>query len=202
MYHLLCVFFSLHVCMVFESLWYGWLYNCWTGTFWDFCFQSPGLSATLSLRRLVWVYVLCLLWNTADMYFAFTNSCYSLRLFFFFLSLQEQKIREGLYMMGLKDEIFHLSWFITYALQAGFVLEIWLVNFCLPFFPWLWSNHKLELGSIFCCQQYWLQLEKADALLLSIYCGSWYSFSFLTRLCSAVCIVLWDYYSLYDGKSL
>lgn len=48
----------------------------------------------------------------------------SLRLFFIFLSLQEQKIREGLYMMGLKDEIFHLSWFITYALQAGFLLEI------------------------------------------------------------------------------
>lgn len=40
--------------------------------------------------------------------------------FFFILSLQEQKIREGLYMMSLKDEIFHLSWFITYALQAGF----------------------------------------------------------------------------------
>ncbi|CAK9155598.1 unnamed protein product [Ilex paraguariensis] len=32
-------------------------------------------------------------------------------------ALQEQKIKEGLYMMGLKDEMFHLSWFITYALQ-------------------------------------------------------------------------------------
>ncbi|WCJ33447.1 ATP-binding cassette sub-family A member 2 [Euphorbia peplus] len=32
---------------------------------------------------------------------------------------KEQKIREGLYMMGLKDGIFHLSWFITYALQFG-----------------------------------------------------------------------------------
>ncbi|WJZ94126.1 hypothetical protein VitviT2T_013011 [Vitis vinifera] len=30
---------------------------------------------------------------------------------------KEQKIKESLYMMGLKDEIFHLSWFITYALQ-------------------------------------------------------------------------------------
>ncbi|CAK9183966.1 unnamed protein product [Ilex paraguariensis] len=30
---------------------------------------------------------------------------------------KEQKIKEGLYMMGLKDEMFHLSWFITYALQ-------------------------------------------------------------------------------------
>ncbi|CAK7342614.1 unnamed protein product [Dovyalis caffra] len=31
---------------------------------------------------------------------------------------KEQKIREGLYMMGLKDGIFHLSWFIAYALQV------------------------------------------------------------------------------------
>lgn len=40
-------YFSL--CMVW------WSYNCWAGTFWDFCIQSPGLSATLSLRRLLWV---------------------------------------------------------------------------------------------------------------------------------------------------
>ncbi|XP_071741723.1 ABC transporter A family member 1 [Rutidosis leptorrhynchoides] len=32
---------------------------------------------------------------------------------------KEQKIKEGLYMMGLKDQIFHLSWFITYAIQFG-----------------------------------------------------------------------------------
>ncbi|KAH9621199.1 hypothetical protein KSS87_008655 [Heliosperma pusillum] len=30
---------------------------------------------------------------------------------------KEQKIKEGLYMMGLKSEIFHISWFITYAVQ-------------------------------------------------------------------------------------
>ncbi|PIA53512.1 hypothetical protein AQUCO_00900239v1, partial [Aquilegia coerulea] len=30
---------------------------------------------------------------------------------------KEKKIREGLYMMGLKDEIFYLSWFITYLIQ-------------------------------------------------------------------------------------
>jgi len=46
-----------------------------------------------------------------------------LSLTLFFLTLQEQKIREGLYMMGLNDEIFHLSWFITYALQASFCLK-------------------------------------------------------------------------------
>jgi hypothetical protein len=40
---------------------------------------------------------------------------------------QEQKIREGLYMMGLKDGIFHLSWFITYALQVNrFSLFLWI----------------------------------------------------------------------------
>lgn len=37
---------------------------------------------------------------------------------------KEQKIKEGLYMMGLKDEIFHLSWFLTYALQFAFTSGI------------------------------------------------------------------------------
>ncbi|CAL2271211.1 unnamed protein product [Prunus armeniaca] len=32
---------------------------------------------------------------------------------------KEQKIREGLYMMGLEDGIFHLSWFIAYDLQKS-----------------------------------------------------------------------------------
>ncbi|BFG30687.1 hypothetical protein CerSpe_169610 [Prunus speciosa] len=30
---------------------------------------------------------------------------------------KEQKIREGLYMMGLEDGMLHLSWFIAYNLQ-------------------------------------------------------------------------------------
>ncbi|KAK9664352.1 hypothetical protein RND81_14G035600 [Saponaria officinalis] len=30
---------------------------------------------------------------------------------------KEHKIKEGLYMMGLKSEVFHFSWFITYAVQ-------------------------------------------------------------------------------------
>ena len=37
---------------------------------------------------------------------------------YWFTITQEQKIKEGLYMMGLKDGIFYLSWFITYALQV------------------------------------------------------------------------------------
>lgn len=41
---------------------------------------------------------------------------------------KEQKIREGLYMMGLKDEIFHLSWFIAYALQ--FAISSGIITAC------------------------------------------------------------------------
>ncbi|XP_060186206.1 ABC transporter A family member 1 isoform X3 [Lycium barbarum] len=41
---------------------------------------------------------------------------------------KELKIKEGLYMMGLKDEIFHLSWFITYAIQ--FALSSVLLTVC------------------------------------------------------------------------
>ncbi|CAI9301359.1 unnamed protein product [Lactuca saligna] len=41
---------------------------------------------------------------------------------------KEQKIKEGLYMMGLKDEIFHLSWFITYALQ--FAISSGIITVC------------------------------------------------------------------------
>ncbi|KAK0597531.1 hypothetical protein LWI29_026223 [Acer saccharum] len=41
---------------------------------------------------------------------------------------KEQKIREGLYMMGLKDGIFHLSWFIAYALQ--FAVSSVIITVC------------------------------------------------------------------------
>lgn len=41
---------------------------------------------------------------------------------------KEQKIKEGLYMMGLKDSIFHLSWFITYALQ--FAISAGVITAC------------------------------------------------------------------------
>ncbi|KAL9409139.1 hypothetical protein AB3S75_047510 [Citrus x aurantiifolia] len=41
---------------------------------------------------------------------------------------KEQKIREGLYMMGLKDGIFHLSWFITYAAQ--FAVSSGIITAC------------------------------------------------------------------------
>ncbi|KAJ6332061.1 hypothetical protein OIU76_010445 [Salix suchowensis] len=41
---------------------------------------------------------------------------------------KEQKIREGLYMMGLKDGTFHLSWFIAYALQ--FAISSGIITAC------------------------------------------------------------------------
>ncbi|KAL5708093.1 Phospholipid-transporting ATPase abca1 [Ranunculus cassubicifolius] len=41
---------------------------------------------------------------------------------------KEKKIREGLYMMGLTDEIFYLSWFITYSIQ--FAISSAIVTVC------------------------------------------------------------------------
>ncbi|KAI4300797.1 hypothetical protein L6164_034132 [Bauhinia variegata] len=41
---------------------------------------------------------------------------------------KEEKIKEGLYMMGLKDGVFHLSWFITYALQ--FAVSSGIITAC------------------------------------------------------------------------
>ncbi|KAL3755279.1 hypothetical protein ACJRO7_002345 [Eucalyptus globulus] len=41
---------------------------------------------------------------------------------------KEQKIKEGLYMMGLKDGIFHLSWFIAYSLQ--FAISSGIITVC------------------------------------------------------------------------
>lgn len=41
---------------------------------------------------------------------------------------KEQKIREGLYMMGLEDGIFHISWFITYGFQ--FAISSGILTLC------------------------------------------------------------------------
>lgn len=54
---------------------------------------------------------------------------FGLQPFFVVAMFQEQKIKEGLYMMGLKDGIFHLSWFITYALQVGSLFFCIFVEF-------------------------------------------------------------------------
>lgn len=41
---------------------------------------------------------------------------------------KEQKIKEGLHMMGLKDHVFYLSWFITYAIQ--FAVSAAIITIC------------------------------------------------------------------------
>lgn len=47
----------------------------------------------------------------------------SICLYLFFLKMfQEQKIKEGLHMMGLRDDTFYISWFLTYCLQVNVIL--------------------------------------------------------------------------------
>lgn len=92
---------------------------------------------------------------------------------------KEQKIREGLYMMGLKDGIFHLSWFITYALQfaisSGIITACTLNNlfkysdksvvFVYFFFIWTQCNHAVLFDI------YILHTSKNSS-------GSWHPFVF------------------------
>uniref|UniRef100_A0A7N0VB22 ABC transporter domain-containing protein n=1 Tax=Kalanchoe fedtschenkoi TaxID=63787 RepID=A0A7N0VB22_KALFE len=50
------------------------------------------------------------------------------RLISYYVFEKEQKIREGLSMMGLKDEVFHISWLITYTLQ--FAISSAIITVC------------------------------------------------------------------------
>uniref|UniRef100_A0A1D1XQT2 ABC transporter A family member 1 n=1 Tax=Anthurium amnicola TaxID=1678845 RepID=A0A1D1XQT2_9ARAE len=50
------------------------------------------------------------------------------RLLSYYVFEKEHKIKEGLYMMGLKDGVFYISWFITYALQ--FAASSAIITFC------------------------------------------------------------------------
>ncbi|XP_011653436.1 ABC transporter A family member 1 isoform X3 [Cucumis sativus] len=50
------------------------------------------------------------------------------RLISYYAFEKEEKIKEGLYMMGLKDWIFHLSWFISYAVQ--FSISAGIITLC------------------------------------------------------------------------
>ncbi|KAL9667105.1 hypothetical protein QQ045_001452 [Rhodiola kirilowii] len=82
-----------------------------------------------------------------------------------FLALQvtnvfekEQKIREGLCMMGLKDEVFHISWLLIYSLQFAISAAIITVSAMSSLFKYsdkifiilasLLSPTALALGSI------------------------------------------------------
>ncbi|KAI3471608.1 hypothetical protein Pfo_028258 [Paulownia fortunei] len=58
---------------------------------------------------------------------------------------KEQKIKEGLYMMGLKDNTFILSWFLTYALQRSSSECFCTFAVCRLF----WNHHSLYDGTLF-----------------------------------------------------
>nr|XP_018630849.1 ABC transporter A family member 1 isoform X1 [Nicotiana tomentosiformis] len=60
---------------------------------------------------------------------------------------KELKIKEGLYMMGLKDEIFRLSWFITYAIQ--FALSSAILTVCTMSTLFQYSDKTLVFAYFF-----------------------------------------------------
>ncbi|KAK4797503.1 hypothetical protein SAY86_029829 [Trapa natans] len=61
---------------------------------------------------------------------------------------KEEKIKEGLYMMGLKDGIFHLSWFIAYAFQ--FAITSGIIAICTMSSLFKYSNKSLVFVYFFC----------------------------------------------------
>ncbi|KAJ4840078.1 ATP-binding cassette sub- A member 1 [Turnera subulata] len=63
------------------------------------------------------------------------------RLISFSVFEKEEKIREGLYMMGLKDGVFHLSWFITYGLQ--FAVSSAIITACTMNNLFMYSDKSL-----------------------------------------------------------
>ncbi|XP_076938168.1 ABC transporter A family member 1-like, partial [Bidens hawaiensis] len=86
---------------------------------------------------------------------------------------KEQKIKEGLYMMGLKDEIFHLSWFITYALQ--FAISSAIITVCTMNTLFKYSDKSLVFMYFF--------LFGLSAIMLSFLIST-----FFTRAKSAVAV--------------
>ncbi|KAK6149139.1 hypothetical protein DH2020_016664 [Rehmannia glutinosa] len=61
---------------------------------------------------------------------------------------KEQKIKEGLYMMGLKDNMFILSWFLTYVLQ--FAVSSGIITLCTMGTLFKYSDKSLVFVYFFC----------------------------------------------------
>ncbi|KAK4412941.1 ABC transporter A family member 1 [Sesamum alatum] len=61
---------------------------------------------------------------------------------------KEQKIKEGLYMMGLKNNMFYLSWFLTYALQ--FAVSSGIITLCTMGTLFKYSDKSLVFVYFFC----------------------------------------------------
>ncbi|KAJ9543250.1 hypothetical protein OSB04_022957 [Centaurea solstitialis] len=103
---------------------------------------------------------------------------------------KEQKIKEGLYMMGLKDEIFHVSWFITYALQ--FAVSSGIITVCTMGTLFKYSDKSLVFMYFF--------LFGLSAIMLSFLIST-----FFTRAKSAVAVgtlaflgAFFPYYTVND----
>ncbi|KAH7855874.1 hypothetical protein Vadar_029947 [Vaccinium darrowii] len=103
---------------------------------------------------------------------------------------KEQKIKEGLYMMGLKDEIFYLSWFITYALQ--FAISSGIITLCTMSTLFQYSDKSLVFVYFF--------LFGLSAIMLSFLIST-----FFTRAKTAVAVgtlsflgAFFPYYTVND----
>ncbi|XP_051151534.1 ABC transporter A family member 1 isoform X2 [Andrographis paniculata] len=70
------------------------------------------------------------------------------RLISYSVSEKEQKIKEGLYMMGLKNSMFILSWFLTYALQ--FAISSGIITLCTMETLFKYSDKSLVFVYFFC----------------------------------------------------
>ncbi|XAR68503.1 Maltose-transporting ATPase [Bertholletia excelsa] len=106
---------------------------------------------------------------------------------------KEQKIKEGLYMMGLKDEIFYLSWFITYAFQ--FAISSGIITLCTMTTLFQYSDKTVVFMYFF--------LFGISAIMLSFLIST-----FFTRAKTAVAVgtlsflgAFFPYYTVYDQDS-
>ncbi|KAJ4969915.1 hypothetical protein NE237_003014 [Protea cynaroides] len=103
---------------------------------------------------------------------------------------KEQKIKEGLYMMGLKDEIFYLSWFITYTVQ--FAISSGIITACTMGSLFMYSDKSLVFVYFF--------LFGISAIMLSFLIST-----FFTRAKTAVAVgtlsflgAFFPYYTVND----
>ncbi|KAF7819038.1 ABC transporter A family member 1 isoform X1 [Senna tora] len=103
---------------------------------------------------------------------------------------KEQKIKEGLYMMGLKDGVFHLSWFITYALQ--FAISSGIITACTMDNLFKYSDKTLVFAYFF--------LFGLSAIMLSFFIST-----FFKRAKTAVAVgtlsflgAFFPYYTVYE----
>ncbi|KAI9080732.1 hypothetical protein K1719_037245 [Acacia pycnantha] len=103
---------------------------------------------------------------------------------------KEQKIKEGLYMMGLKDGVFYLSWFITYALQ--FAVSSGIITVCTMDNLFKYSDKTLVFAYFF--------LFGLSAIMLSFLIST-----FFDRAKTAVAVgtlsffgAFFPYYTVYD----